>query len=604
MIIKYINKKIYKLARKKFLFDMDLRNCSKDISILDITLFFIKKYKKSILTWQIFGLCETVNSIGTPIVISFLISGIEGKSSADLQIIVFKSVFMFIGFMFLLEIMHKTAIYIKVNKVQPYVRSELKGFLFNNIVNKKIDFFSTKDSGEVVTKVHGVVEEYTDLFQHTISFFIPNIVSGLLFIVSFLFVDYRLALCLIVGTAVQIYNLNILGKYSKRQSMKTFKLTSILNDSFVDVIRNIKNIKSSNKENFEFERFNKYNSRDMRRYKKAILAIFGVEFSMGIIFLSTIIVFFGLVLFLLKQNAISVSAVSYSFLAVSNYLSILYYISMDFNVLITRYGVCQESLSMVNENNPVKIQECQYVQKSDFKTITFKNVAFTFKNRKEGVLNGVNLCLEKGKKYGIIGPSGSGKSTVLNILTKQIIPTDGAVYFDDVNVNSMSNDEFFNNFCVISQNASLFNRSIKDNICYLNTTATEEDMIKAAKLAGAHEFIEKLPHGYYTVISDSIGLSGGQKQRVVLARAILSKAEILILDESTAFLDARTEEFINESIRKIFKDRTVIVVAHKVKNIVNVDKTFVFEAGKISAQGSHEELLKNSSFYKDFVGVV
>lgn len=223
--------------------------------------------------------------------------------------------------------------------------------------------------------------------------------------------------------------------------------------------------------------------------------------------------------------------------------------------------------------------------------IEFHNICFSY-NAKNKVFEGLELKIKPGEKVGIVGGSGSGKSTLVKLLLRFYDPSNNEITIDRQNISKISQDSLRQNIAVIPQDTSLFNHSIMDNIRYGRLDASDEDVLTAAKLAHADEFIQKLPDGYDTLVGEhGTRLSGGQRQRIAIARAILKDAPILVLDEATSALDSESEQLIQQSLDGLMRDKTVIAIAHRLSTIASMDRILVFDQGKMIEEGSHVELL-------------
>jgi len=233
--------------------------------------------------------------------------------------------------------------------------------------------------------------------------------------------------------------------------------------------------------------------------------------------------------------------------------------------------------------------------------IKFENVSFKYKNSENDILKSINLEIVGGKMNALVGHSGAGKSTILNLIPRFFNASEGNIYIDGQSIYKSKIDSLRKNISLVSQDTTLFDDTIKNNIAYANTNATEEQIVEAAKNSFANEFIEKLPQGYDTRIGeDGVRLSGGEKQRLSIARAILKKTPLILLDEATSSLDAETESKIQKGLSYLTKNKTTLVIAHRLSTILNSEKIFVIDKGQIIGEGTHEELLKISSIYKNF----
>ena len=245
--------------------------------------------------------------------------------------------------------------------------------------------------------------------------------------------------------------------------------------------------------------------------------------------------------------------------------------------------------------------------------IEFKNISFKYEfeeeigftktkvEAKNNVLNNINLKIQSGKMTSLVGHSGAGKSTILNLIPRFYNPSSGQIFIDEQSIQEVKLSTLRKHISLVSQDTTLFDDTISNNILYANLNATEEEVYQAAKLSFALDFIEKLPNKFNTMIGENgVRLSGGEKQRLSIARAMLKKSQIILLDEATSSLDAETEDKIQNAINYLTKNRTTVVIAHRLSTILNSDKIYVIDNGLVVAEGKHEELLINSKIYENF----
>ena len=258
-------------------------------------------------------------------------------------------------------------------------------------------------------------------------------------------------------------------------------------------------------------------------------------------------------------------------------------------------------LPIVDVENKIKEKETATKISIDKGSIEFKNVIFKYDKGNSDVLKSVNLKIIGGEMNALVGHSGAGKSTILNLIPRFFNCSDGDILIDNQSIYDSSIYSLRKNISLVSQNTTLFDDTVKFNIKYANPDASDEDVISAAKNAFADEFIEKLPNKYDTIIGeDGVRLSGGEKQRLSIARAILIQTPIILLDEATSSLDAETENKIQKGLNYLTKNKTTLVIAHRLSTILNSKKIFVVDNGRVISEGTHDELLKSSSVYKNF----
>ena len=229
--------------------------------------------------------------------------------------------------------------------------------------------------------------------------------------------------------------------------------------------------------------------------------------------------------------------------------------------------------------------------------IKLENVSFAYDKKK--VLEGINLSVFKGEIVAFVGPSGAGKSTLADLILRFYDPTEGSITIDGRDLRTLRQSGYRRLFGVVSQEALLFNAAVAENISYGRTEISESDIIRAAQIANAHEFIVDLPQGYDTFVGDrGIHLSGGQRQRIAIARAVVASPQILILDEATSALDSESEKLVQEAIDRVIENTTAIIIAHRLSTVMHADKIIVLDEGRIIDQGRHSELLQRCALYR------
>jgi subfamily B ATP-binding cassette protein MsbA len=253
---------------------------------------------------------------------------------------------------------------------------------------------------------------------------------------------------------------------------------------------------------------------------------------------------------------------------------------------------------IIDQKNEVYHDEKAPSLKLKNATIEFNNISFSYPDGTHALKN-LTTKIKGGTKVGLVGVSGSGKTTFLNLIPRFFHLKNGSILIDDQNINDINLNSLRKEISLVSQDVILFDDTIRANILYGNTSASNEEIIRACKFAAAQNFIEKLPNKYESKIGENgIKLSGGQKQRLSIARAILKDSSIILLDEATSSLDSESESVIQDAIENLTKNKTTIIIAHRLSTVMNCDKILVFENGKIVEEGKHEFLVNNSSTYK------
>ena len=298
-------------------------------------------------------------------------------------------------------------------------------------------------------------------------------------------------------------------------------------------------------------------------------------------------------------------------LGINNFFSFLAAMMLAYQPvrsLATLNLAINQGLSAARRVLPIIDEKSKIIEKAESKNIEIangeielKDVSFKYEESIEQVLKSINLKIPGGHMTSLVGYSGAGKSTILNLIPRFYDASNGNIIIDGNSIYDLKIESLRSNISLVSQDITLFDDTIKNNIKYSKLDATEEEIVEAAKLSFCDEFVSKLPKKYDTLIGENgVRLSGGEKQRLSIARAMLKKSKIILLDEATSSLDADTEQKIQEAINLLTKNRTTLVIAHRLSTIMNSKKIYVVENGTIVAEGDHESLLKNSKTYLSF----
>jgi ATP-binding cassette subfamily C protein CydD len=369
---------------------------------------------------------------------------------------------------------------------------------------------------------------------------------------------------------------------------------------FLDVLKGITTLKIFGQSKNEIEKIwnitNEFKNKTLKVLRIAFLSALALEL-LSTISIAIIAVEIGLRL--LKSGLEFKEALFILILAPEFYLPI--------RQLGTRFHAGMDGVSAflrideifsLRENEIIHSNEATNLDNS--KLLKFQNVSFIYKERNENALNNISLEIEEKEKIALVGHSGAGKSTIFNLLLQFIKPAEGEIFYRGKNINDFEVEEWRNKIAWVPQSPHLFKGTIKSNIALSRLNATAKEIFEAAKKADIHETILSFPKGYETLVGEEGGkLSGGEVHRISLARAFLRDAEILLIDEPTANLDPVSEQIILSSIDKLTKNRTSIIIAHRLNTIMKADKIIVLSNGKIVESGTHESLLKTGKYYRD-----
>ena len=486
--------------------------------------------------------------------------------------------------------------------VSEEVRKDLQCDMLGNLISADTKLIDEKHTGKFISILTNDVAHITNL----ISTAVLNLFKDSLTLVGLLtvmfFQNWKLSLIAIIMIPLASFAAKSLGKRIGKVATEQMLKAGILNTYLIELFKNHKLIKIFQKERYEKERADVFIN-DVKEKTKKIATVYVrsspiMETLTGIMI--AILIFYSGKLVL--KNEIDVNNF-FSFLAAMMlaYQPVRSLATMNITIsqglsAATRILPVIDEKSKLNENvDDLNIE----ISKGD---IEFNNVFFKYdEEREKNTLDSVSLKILGGKMTSIVGHSGAGKSTILNLIPRFYDIDSGDIKIDNQSIYKSTISSLRKNISLVSQDTTLFDDTIKNNIAYANLNASQKEIEEAAKNSYASEFIEKLPNKYETIIGENgTRLSGGEKQRLSIARAMLKKSQIILLDEATSSLDAETESKIQEAINVLTKNRTTIVIAHRLSTILNSDKIYVIDSGKIASEGTHDELLKNSNVYKVF----
>jgi subfamily B ATP-binding cassette protein MsbA len=369
----------------------------------------------------------------------------------------------------------------------------------------------------------------------------------------------------------------------------------------LEIFKNHKIIKIFQKENFEFSRTEKF----INNLKEKVIKIQTVLVRASpIMEILTGFMIAGLIFYsgkLILKNELDINSF-FSFLAAMMLayqpIRSLATLNMGINQGLAAAKRILPIIDMKNQIIETEKPNNLEIKKGE---IRFNKVRFKYNDDERDVLKSIDLTISGGEMTSVVGHSGAGKSTILNLIPRFYDSNSGDILIDDQSIYKSKIFSLRSNISLVNQDTTLFDDTIKNNIAYAKLDASEDEIFEAAKLSFCDEFINKLPNKFDTIIGENgIRLSGGEKQRLSIARAMLKKSKIILLDEATSSLDAETESKIQEAIKFLTKNRTTLVIAHRLSTIMNSNKIYVVDDGKIAAEGNHQELIKSSEIYKNF----
>ncbi len=490
--------------------------------------------------------------------------------------------------------------------VSEEVRKDVQVNMLNNLIDADTKLIDNKHSGKFISNLTNDVAHLTNL----ISTAILNMFKDTLTLIGLLSVmfyqNWELSLIAIVMIPLAYLAARSLGKRITKVSFEQMEWAGVLSSYLIEVFKNHKLIKIFQKEMYEKNRASIFLNNVKEKTKKMAIVFVRaspiMETMTGIV-IAILIYYAGR---LIMKDQIDISNF-FSFLAAMMLAYQPVRSLATLNIVINNGLVsAKRILPIIDEKSKLKKNIDDKNLNLNEGNIEFKNIEFSYDNisdeiTKKTTLKDVNLKMQGGKMTALVGYSGSGKSTILNLIPRIYDAGSGDITIDNQSIYKTKIVSLRQNISFVSQDTNLFDDTIKNNIAYADMDATDDEIYNAAKLSFASEFIEKLKDKYDTKIGENgIRLSGGEKQRLSIARAILKKSKIILLDEATSSLDAETEDKIQKAINYLTKNRTTIVIAHRLSTILNSDKIYVIDSGHVVAEGNHEDLMTKSSIYKNF----
>jgi len=520
------------------------------------------------------------------------------KSGSQTDALVFICVLIVVMFL-LKNFCRYMAMYFIANVRNGVVR-DLRNMIYGKIIILPLSFFSKHKKGDIMSRFSSDVQEVEWSIVSSLEMIFRDPITIIFYLLTLFTLSSQLTLFSLILLPLAIWLIGSIGKSLKRTSLKVQVRMGVLLSVIEETISGLRIIKGFNAIDFSYQKFSDLNQGffklNNRLYRKRDLASPLSEFLGALILV--IVIWYGGKLVLTKPEEFSADMFILFILVFSQIippakaLSTAYYNIQKGVASLNRIEeVLNAEERIIEIDNPIRIE--------DFKNeITYDNVSLVYDDSSSAAVNGISLTIKKGQKIAIVGHSGSGKSTMVDLLPRFYDYSSGKLSIDGIDIKNIKIDDLRKIFGIVSQETILFNDTIKNNIAFSFESINDEDVIMAAKMANAHDFIMQSPEGYDAIIGDrGVKLSGGERQRLSIARAILKNPPILILDEATSSLDTVSEVQVQRAIDTLVKDRTAIVIAHRLSTVIHADKIIVLDSGKIVEQGTHEELLKLHGIY-------
>ena len=458
-------------------------------------------------------------------------------------------------------------------------------------------YFNSNSIGEISSVTTNTMEVLGDIAARVVMLTTQGILETTMIILMIFIFDWRIGLISAAGVFIFFVINSIMQKAGKSDSEKKVQCDTELISQIMEYIQGISEVKSYNLLGKQAKRLNDANEACAKINTKMELLFVPYHFLQGVVTKITgAIIVIGSAAFYINGTMSAVYAIGMTISAfmlysslecAGNYSSLLHVVS----VCVDKANAILELDTMDIDGKEIKPQNCN---------IELDHISFSYDRRK--IIDDVSLSIPEKTTTAIVGPSGGGKSTLCNLIARFWDVDEGKVTLGGVNVKDYSMNSLMNNFSFVFQTVYLFADTIENNIKFGRQDATHEEVVAAAKKACCHEFISQLPNGYDTVIGEGgSSLSGGQKQRISIARAIMKDAPVVILDEATANVDPENEKDLMDAIEALTKEKTIIMIAHRLKTVRHADQIVVVDKGRIAQQGTHEQLMTQDGIYKRFV---
>lgn len=553
--------------------------------------YLLKIKKLIILIFIAYGVLSVIN-IFSPIINAKLLTSLTNFNLNE----AYKYTFIFFAISILSVLINKLAIKL-LGKIHEKLLYDIRYDIIQRLFKLKMKNFDEIPSGKFQERIKNDPEGIFSVFS-VVQYNIFNIITEVFMLAYVMYLNIIIGLIYILGIIIiyfyEKYAYEKFEKLEEESKIQREKSGTILNE-ILRGIRDIKLLGITNKVNkMTSETLDKQSKLDTKISISRMNIYNTTEIVKDILIF--IIIFLGI--FLININKLTLT----TFLIIFMYRNDIFSLVFSYTSLkeyLVKYKVAKNRIMELFDNKKFPIETYGNESIDNIKgEIEFKNVSFAY-NKKE-IIHNVSFKVNPLEDVALVGKSGSGKSTLFNLLTKSYDNYEGIITIDGVDIKKLNQKTLIDSISIISQNPYIFNLSIKDNLKLIDKNITDDDIINACKTARIHDFIEILPDKYNTLLGEGgVNLSGGQKQRLAIARALLKQSKILLFDEATSSLDNITQDEIQTAIKSISKNFTIITIAHRLSTIINSNKIYLLEEGNIIACGTHKELLKSNTYYKE-----
>ena len=558
---------------------------------------YFKKYKNILILDLICAALTTASEMILPLILRNITNlGMTDRASLTIQLIL-RMAILFIA----IKIVELVAVYYMASIghiMGAKIETDMRNDIYVHLQTLSDNFYNETKVGQIMSRMTNDLFDITEFSHHCPEEYFIGFIKIVISFVILININVPLTLAIFIMIPIMFISSSKFKNRMRIEQKKQRVHVGNLNSSIEDSLLGVKVVKSFANEDIELKKFEKDNNNFLsikKRFYKSMAGFNTVNRAIDGLMYLLVIVFGGIQLIHGKLEAGDMLA----------YVMYVTALLTTVKRIIEFTEQFQKGMTGIERFNEIMSIESDIVDSKDAKElvhakgdIEFRNVGFKYSEGLDYVLKGFNLNIKKGQNIALVGPSGSGKTTVCTLIPRFYDVTEGGVYVDGVNVKDFTLSSLRNNIGIVQQDVYLFSGTIRENISYGKPGASEEEIIEAAKLAGAYDFIVDLENGFDTYVGErGVKLSGGQKQRISIARVFLKNPPILILDEATSALDNQSEAIVQESLEKLSKGRTTITIAHRLTTIQNADTIIVMNEQGIVEKGNHKELMERKGYY-------
>lgn len=525
--------------------------------------------------------------------------GENNLTTSNFAVVAMKWVLIYLLWWEFLNLLWRVYDYLYI-KTLPLVSAQVVDEIYNYIQYHSHSFFQNKLAGEITNRITEAARSIEVIFTHLNEGILRKFSTIIFALATMYVVNYKVANIFLSWLVIFVFTSLYFAKNIQIFSAHHSHDKALISGKLVDAIANISAIRMFSSFRFERQYIGKYTAKAVNSNQKMLWFMFKLKYLLWVSSTAMIVTIVYQIITLKAQGAITLGQ---AVLIINLCIAIaedIWDLTKEFGEVFEQIGVFSQAVELLEQYNIVDVKDAKILNVTH-PSIEFRNVTFYYQNKKN-IFDNKSIKIEAYQKIGLAGFSGSGKTTFTNLISRLFDISSGQILIDGQDIKNVTLESLRQNISIIPQEPVLFHRSIIDNIKYGNKNASFEEAVAAAKAAYIHDFIIKLPEGYNTLCGErGNNLSGGQRQRIIIARALLKNSPIVILDEATSALDNLTEHLIQRSLKNLMKGKTVLVIAHRLSTLVNMDRILVFQEGTIVEDGSHDQLKNNGKLYQQLL---